>query len=252
MSLYNMLFGMNSQADLLLAVIGFRKNDVERFRDVFVEDGGKTITIHTRTGGGNREDYPQVALYRSPLFKSTEDGDFDSTYADFSFNVPDEFVGDVQALGDVFSNGLRKEFGQHLLKTLNREPTDSDKDTAAYNAEAATLKRTEHFLANGHTFVPRDDSAMVEALKIAEANGGKLRTAWGILPLQITVKRDFKRWPGAKDADSAKHLTRVEVGYEWVIDAEYWAHCQERFAGIYPITMAAIAESVEEHLKRRA
>ncbi len=79
MSLYNLLFGKNGQSDLLLAVIGFRQNDVERFRDVHVEDDGKTIAVYTRTGGGNREDYPQFARCRSPLFALTEYDDFDST-----------------------------------------------------------------------------------------------------------------------------------------------------------------------------
>jgi hypothetical protein len=131
MSLYNMLFGRNPQTALLLAVIGFKEHDVERFRDVRVENEGRIIAIYTRTGGGNRSDYPQVALYRSPLFERTEDDDFDSTYATFYFRAPDEFVEDVRGLTDILANGLRKEFAQHLAKSLNREPSEADKKAAA-------------------------------------------------------------------------------------------------------------------------
>ena len=190
MTFYNMLFGMNGHADLLLAAIGFRKVDVERFRDVHVEDGGKTIAVYTRTGGGNRSDYPQVALYRSPYFRSTEDDDFDSTYATFYFDVPARFAKDVAALSSPLANGIRATFGKHLLKTLQREPTQSDIDQAAYDQEREALKRLPHVMANGHTFVPLTDCAMESALKMAEANGGDLRSTWGILPLSVEAIRD--------------------------------------------------------------
>lgn len=102
-------------------------------------------------------------------------------------------------------------------------------------------------MANGHTFVPKNDSAMIAALKIAEASGGKLRTAWGILPLVITVRRDFTEWPNAL-GDLKHELTRVKVDYDWKIDVAYWEHCQRRFAAAYPLTMAKIAEAVRQHL----
>lgn len=246
MSLYNILFGMNSQSDLLLAVIGFRKVDVERFRDCHVQDDGKTIAIYTRTGGGNRDGYPQVQLYRSPLFARTEDDDFDSTYATFYFNTPPEFVDDVRGLSDILANGLRKEFVQHIAKTLIREPTEADKATAAHDAEALELARTKHFNANGHTFVPLNDTAMEIALKLAEANNGELRSAsWGILPLTTTVKRDFRPSPNAKDAFQAEALVRVETDYDWKIDDAYWEYCLQRYAAKYPVTMQKITVGVE-------
>lgn len=251
MSLYNMLFGRNPQSALLLATIGFRENDVERLRDVHIEDDGKTIAVYTRTGGGNREGYPQVALYRSPLFSRTEDDDFDSTYATFYFATPPEFVEDVARLSDILTFGLRREFGQHLAKTLNREPTESDKATAEYEAEKAELARTNHFMANGHTFVPKDDPSMRTALELAEKRGGELRSCWGIMPLVINVKRDFIPWPGAKGPQS-KYVNRVEVNYDfkWAIDEKYWQHCQEMFASDFPLTMAKIGESVTTYLEK--
>lgn len=252
MSLYNMLFGMNSQTPLLLAVIGLKENDVERFRDVSVEDEGKTIAVYARTGGNNRADYPQVALYQNPLFVTTADDDFDNTYATFRFRVPDEFAPDVAGLRDIIGNGLRKEFAAHLATTLNREATEGDKHAQAYDAERRELGRHKHSLANGHTFVPHDDGAMEAALKLAEANAGSLRTCWGILPLIITIKTNHTPFPNARDSKSATYMTRVEVGYEWKIDEPYWEHCRERFASDFPIVMAKIAEAVERHQKKRA
>lgn len=250
MSLYNMLFGMNPQADLLLAVIGLKKNDVERFRDAFKSEDGSEITIRTRTGGGNRKDYPNLEMRKRPEWTGSVDDDYDNTYCDDTFRVPEQWREDVRNLGD-FRKGMRAEFAEYLAVMIGREPTESDAATAAYEAESAALRRTDHFMANGHTFVPNNDAAMIAALKIAENNDGKLRTAMGILPLVITVRRDFIEWPNAL-GDLKHELTRIKVDYEWKIDTAYWEHCQRRFAAAYPITMAKIAEDVRRHNEKAA
>jgi hypothetical protein len=247
-----MLFGKNPQTALLLAVIGLRENDVERFRDVSVADGGRRIEVYTRTGGGNRDSYPQEIMRARPEWIDSEDDDYDSTYCTDTFNVPEEWVQDVSKLDDIIGNGLRPEFGAHLVKTLRREPSEGDKAAAAYEAERAAIRGTKHFMANGHTFVPQDDSAMQKALELAEANGGSLRSCWGILPLQLTVKRDFHPYPKATDERYRAYFNRLDVSYDWVIDEPYWKHCQERWATAFPLTMASIAESVERNLKKAA
>ncbi len=253
MSFYNMLFGMNAQADLLLAVIGLRQNDIERFRDVHVSEDGKVIEVYTRTGGGNREGYPNLSMRKRPEWNGSADDDFDSTYCTDLFNVPVEWQEDVRALSDIFGNGIRKEFGQHLLKTLRREPTEGDKSTDAYNAEHAALKRLPHFLANGHTFVPHNDYAMEEALKLAEANNGVLRCCWGIAPIKITVQQNIIEWPNAKPPMNER-LERIKIGYDykWQMDMEYWQHCEKRFASTYPLTMANIRKTVAQHESSKA
>lgn len=254
MSLYNLLFGMNGQADLLLAVIGLRKVDVERFRDVSAEDNGAVITVYTRTGGGNRESYPNFAMRKRPEWAGSADDDYDTTYCTDTFRVPEQWQADVAALGDILAHGMRREFAQHLALTLRREPCEADKEQADYDAEAAELKRTQHFMANGHTFVPQDDSAAKAALDIAEKNGGRLRTCWGIAPLAITVKRDFYPYPQAHAEKDRQHFVRVQVQYDysWAIDEAYWSHMQERFAESHPLTMARIAETVEQQRRREA
>jgi len=257
MTFYNMLFGVNGQADLLLAVVGLRKVDVERFLDVHAEDGGATIAVYTRTGGGNRPDYPQALLYKSPYFRSTEDDDFDTTYATFYFATPKQFVADVDGLSNPLANGIRKPFGKHLLKTLERAPTEADLSQAAHDREREAIKRLPHVMANGHTFVPLTDNALESALKIAEDNGGELRTAWGILPLSVEAVRDeVRELRNPKEGTTYKDWTRLGSpqlrGHRWAIDEPYWAHTRERFAALYPITMAKIAESVEEYRRRAA
>lgn len=252
MSLYNLLFGMNSHTPILLAVLGLKENDVERLRDVFIGKDGTTIEVYTRTGGGNRDDYPQDAMRHLPTWITSVDDDFDCTYCTDTFCIPPEFVQDVAGLSDILNHGLRAEFVQHLAKTLNREPTEDDKATATYKAEAAALERTEHFMANGHTFVPKNDAAMKTALEFAEKNGGKLRTCWGIFPMVLTVKRDFNPWPNAKSESARLYFNRIEVGYEWKVDEAYWKHCQDRWATEFPMTMANILEAVETHRTKAA
>lgn len=100
MSLYNMLFGVNAAAPVLLAMLGTDSGEVPRFRDCFLSEDRKQIIIHTRTGGGNREDYEDGNAYLQSLpgYQSDEDDDFDSTYANFRFAVPEKFAHLVDKL----------------------------------------------------------------------------------------------------------------------------------------------------------
>jgi hypothetical protein len=111
MSLYGLVFGQNPDADawydLLQSVQPF---DSGRFRDIWVERDGDSpvIRLHTRNGGGNREDYEDAieSMRAHPWFVRDVDDDFDPTYADFYFR-PDPAQIDqptmmalVQAAGD--------------------------------------------------------------------------------------------------------------------------------------------------------
>ena len=89
MSLYNMVFGMNPDSDKLLGLLGKTTGDFGRFRNVFMEDG--YIVVHTRCGGGNREDYEDVfdEMSTHPWYSHNADDDFDCTYANIYFKVPD-------------------------------------------------------------------------------------------------------------------------------------------------------------------
>lgn len=170
------------------------------------------------------------------------DDEFDSTYASFVVNIPEGFMEDTHNLSNVFEHGITKKFAGHLAKTLFRQPTEADLEQEKIDDEKSVLRTTNHMNANGHTFVPLDDSAMERALNIAEANDGKLRTFWGILPLQLNAHKNLKRY--------FNFLARVHIEYEWKIDVEYWQHCKEKFGESHPITIGRIQKSVDNHLQQ--
>lgn len=113
MSFYNILFGVNGAAPILLATIGLRMEDVPRFRDCHLSDGN--IAVYTRMGGGNRghwdfeESDPgpecscpgcraQHVLARHEHYLYDEDDDFDCTYATYYFRVPKEYKDAIAVL----------------------------------------------------------------------------------------------------------------------------------------------------------
>lgn len=118
MSLYNMVFGMNPDSDKLLEVLGKEKADFGRFRNVYIADG--YIVVHTRCGGGNRDDYEEVfsEMEDHPWFSHEADCDFDYTYADFFFKLPDEdqLLVALQGLDQGAKPDLQWE---SLMSTLN-------------------------------------------------------------------------------------------------------------------------------------
>lgn len=87
MSLYNMLFGEGGDAvGFLLKLLDAERKDFGRFRAVYVTD--THIVVHTRSGGGNREDYFPDWVEDHPLYDYDQDDDFDCTYADIYFKHP--------------------------------------------------------------------------------------------------------------------------------------------------------------------
>lgn len=98
MSLYNMLFGKNPSSDQLLGLLDATAGDFGRFRDVYVQDG--FIVVHTRCGGGNREDYFPSWVEDHEWYSHDEDCSFDETYADIYFKVPEDKMKTMVALLD--------------------------------------------------------------------------------------------------------------------------------------------------------
>ena len=80
----------NPSSDDVLKAIGLSKEDIPRFRGAGVD--GDKICIHTRTGGGNRESYEEenTLLTKNKYYLYDEDDDFDCTYANFWFKIPEE------------------------------------------------------------------------------------------------------------------------------------------------------------------
>ncbi len=113
MGLYNMLYGVNGDAPLLLAMLGIDQPDGKwqsgRFRDIYLNGSGTEIWLYTRNGGGNRQhwgydDNPEGGpecrcpgciityhLPQHPNYLRDFDDDFDSTYATVVFEAPEQY-----------------------------------------------------------------------------------------------------------------------------------------------------------------
>mgnify|MGYP006268204089 FL=1 len=118
MSLYNMLFGMNPDADKILEFLGKTREDFGRFRNVYLDEG--YIIVHTRNGGGNREDYEDVfdEMSEHPWYSHDADDDFDCTYANIYFKVPEDANKTLLALHDFDKGADPKEQWGMLLATM--------------------------------------------------------------------------------------------------------------------------------------
>lgn len=97
--LYNALFGMNPDRDKLMEIVGVSSGDFYRFRDCYLNQEGN-VTVHTRGGGGNREDHgdPEDEFGDNPNFLGAEDDDFDCTYLNYFFKVPEEAKSLVEGI----------------------------------------------------------------------------------------------------------------------------------------------------------
>jgi len=100
--LYNTMFGVETTAKAALVVLRHHcKLDFEtipRFRDAYFTwaDEAETdpvIVIHTRAGGGNRRGFAEQIekLQGITGYRHDRDCKHDTTYADFTFDVPEEF-----------------------------------------------------------------------------------------------------------------------------------------------------------------
>jgi len=101
-----MLFGMNPNTDIILAFIGLKRCDIERYRDCRVELNNKRIWVYTRTGGYNREEYPNKLLTSNPYYLFDRDDSFDDTYAIYYFKFPEEIEQDILDFYDMRNKGI--------------------------------------------------------------------------------------------------------------------------------------------------
>lgn len=100
MSLYNQLFGEDENATALLGMINVTRNDFGRYRDVHLNKEGTKITVTTRLGGGNRDDYKQVFINmaKNENYIDNYDDAFDNTYCYFVFRVPEKYLKTCQTI----------------------------------------------------------------------------------------------------------------------------------------------------------
>lgn len=116
--LYNVIFGHNVLAQILLSVIEVDYQDVPRFRDCFLSEDGSEIIIYTRTGGANRAHYVEEneSLRKVLGFKRDEDDTFDSTYAIFYYQIPEKYRGLFATLGQEHGVNPSKRWKETLSR----------------------------------------------------------------------------------------------------------------------------------------
>lgn len=147
MSLYNLMFGTNPAADFLLAILGVVRNEVPRFRDCYLQ--GNTIVIHTRTGGGNREEYQaeNAWLTRVPGFLHDSDSQIDFTYADFAYEIPAKFKAECELLRDHGAERNPAKAWQELFAKLNDPKHKDDPEVlAALAAVKPVIDKIKEFI----------------------------------------------------------------------------------------------------------
>lgn len=149
MSLYNMVNGVNPATFFILPLLGEKHAEqYPRFRDCFVgrlynsdkddefgipvkqtDQTEKVISVYTRVGGGNRNNYVDEIkeLQSHPNYIKDYNDDFDSTFATFLFSVPNEWINDF----DLVVAGKLKEtstaYQQRLYKAYPKLSETFDK-----------------------------------------------------------------------------------------------------------------------------
>jgi len=244
MSLYNYLFGMNPNTDIILALIGLKRSDIERFRDVSINYEENEIRILTRTGGNNRKNYPNTILIKNPYYLRNKDDSFDSTYAYYYFRIPDEIREDIKGLIEPAKYGISAKLIQHILKTLNRKPTKEDIRYRRVKTAEKTVNRLvtnwKAQLWNGWVIVPLCDSAFKELCTIAEENGGEFPGCYVIRPFQPEVATYETKYK----FDDDMYSVVVRDPHKWKIDWKMWNRWEEKYGSMFPKTIKTIKEEV--------
>lgn len=236
MSLYNLIFGMNRDADMILALIGLKRHDIQRFRDCWLSDDGG-ICVYTRTGGGNREDYPNTILTSSPYYIHDEDDEWDHTYANYYFRIPDEIVNDMDGFKDPVNNGVSANLLQWLDKTINREQTESDLKEEVRCSQIHTFNNLIYSgdltrTWNGHTCVILSDRGAEAVFELYE-NDDELY--YYVCPYKIDVVRDDYEYDFQKKKGGVgKCRVAVTQPKDWIIDKEAANMYLDLFGNKYP------------------
>lgn len=124
MSMYSIAVGVNVLADSWISILRLTPDAVGRLRDAWLQDDGEhglRIVVHTRNGGGNRGDFEAAfeKMRAHPQYIQDFDCDFDSTYANIEFRIPEGMMANVSTLlsvadeegkrGEVVDNRTQRE-----------------------------------------------------------------------------------------------------------------------------------------------
>ena len=132
MSLYNVLFDEDENADVLIGVLNLNKAIFERYRDVHLNAAGDKIIVYTRCGGGNRTACDRVfeIMKRHPNYLRDYDDSHDSTYAYIEFSVPEKYKELCQKIKpEKDPLTVWEKFEQHIEKAkLDPDGPEAQKD----------------------------------------------------------------------------------------------------------------------------
>jgi hypothetical protein len=113
MSMYNICCGTNAHSDRLYEMLNLGDYETGRYRDISLHEG--KIILLTRNGGGNREHYEHCfeSMRTHPNYIDDWDCDWDSTYAEIAFSIPEKFAADISQMkddkdpGEKFDNAIK-------------------------------------------------------------------------------------------------------------------------------------------------
>lgn len=116
MNLYNLMHGFNQNAGAALKMANLDYVRIPRFRDAYINEKG-LITVLTRTGGNNREDYYQENGWLSSHdnYVTDHDDSFDNTYALWYFKPLPEYEDLAKAVG-AKEPDLREKYASLIAK----------------------------------------------------------------------------------------------------------------------------------------
>lgn len=148
MSLYNMLFGTNEDAPVLLEIIGSNKEYFARFRDIELIQKGEIIRAFTRIGGEYRKVYKETwqKIRNHKLYIKDYDDSFDETYAYIEFRVPEKSLETTKKMFNREPESFESRFKKEL------EDMDKPGTKASENAEKIANIIT-NAMENGNHFI---------------------------------------------------------------------------------------------------
>lgn len=118
MSLYGILCGESSNSKRLWKMLDLGKYEVGRYRNLSLVDG--RIILLTRNGGGNREDHEDsfASLREHPNYMDDWDCNWDCTYAEIEFSIPEGFSDEIASMPADSDHGVQFDAVIESLKKL--------------------------------------------------------------------------------------------------------------------------------------
>lgn len=129
MSMYNMINGVNPSTFLIFPTLEMGHPDnFPRFRDCFLDE--EYIVVYCRMGGDNGncwEDGKEnceclgcraMQLEKRKDFVSRKNDEFDNTYCEFTFRIPEKFKNDIELIRQGKLRETSNECKELIIKTF--------------------------------------------------------------------------------------------------------------------------------------